>query len=164
MAHLPPTGPDTVQITSDAFDVQVSIDVDDVVTRLLNETRRLLNDLSQQDLTDDVRAQAVMDGLGALSDVPAEEAGRAAVSEGFNLGRNAEIQRSLDTIQRVVRTEVLDGDTCEACFGLDFTRSKMVYQVNSPAYWRDMPPNHCFGRESCRGFMFQTIAPSTEPN
>lgn len=150
MATTPPIGPDAPKVTSDAFEVFASIDVDAIVTRLSNEAKRLQTDYSQRGLTDREIADAVEQGLRDLSDTPLDQAGRMASSEAFNLGRNLGIQEA--GIKRVVRTEVLDIDTCPPCRALDVSISKKVYVVNSPEYFEDMPPNHCSGRELCRGF------------
>ena len=148
MASLPPQGSQAGQVTSDAFLVQASIDVDEMLARLVNETRRSLNDNAQKGLTGEALAQAVTADLENLSDTPIEQAGRGAASESFNLGRNLGIQQRLDQIDVVVRTEVLDENTCDPCRSLD----GQVFQVNTPAYFENMPPNQCEGRDLCRGF------------
>lgn len=150
----PPEGSNAGPVTSEAFEVLAQLDVDAVVTRLTNETRRLLTDYSQQGLTGQDLADAVTSGLADLSDVPAEKAGRMAAGEAFNLGRNLGIQENAESISEVVRTEVLDENTCAPCRVLDGN----VYQVNTPAYFENMPPNGCEGRELCRGFYLARAA------
>ena len=154
MAIQPPQGPQAHPVTADAFDVYASLDVDAIVVRLSNETKRLITDLSQQGLQGAELAKAVKDGLNALSPVPLEKAGRMAGSEAFNLGRNLGIQDNFEAVQVVVRTEVLDESTCEPCRDLD----GQIYQVNSPEYFENMPPNGCEGRELCRGFYLARAA------
>jgi hypothetical protein len=147
MADVPPQGSDALPTTTKAFQVVASIDVDEQIARLTNETRRLISDYSQQGLTGEALATAVADGLDALSDVPLQQAGRGAVSEAFNLGRNLAIQEK-PNITTVVRTEILDENTCPPCHALD----GQIFTVNSSEYFENMPPNKCDGREFCRGF------------
>lgn len=160
MAGSPPIGPVAGEITTTAVDARVAIDVDAVETRLLNETRRLLSDLGQLPLTSEELANRVEQGLLALSDTLIEQAGRGATSEAFNLGRNEAIQQPnlLGLVTEVVRTEILDQNTCPQCLpieqgGLD----GLVVKVNSPEYFEFMPPNYCDGGDFCRGFYLYRI-------
>jgi hypothetical protein len=132
----------------------VGIDVSSLATRLENEAMRLITDLSQQGLTGEALANAVADGLRNLSDAPVDRAARGASSESFNLGRNLEAQRRMGDIQMAVRTEVLDENTCDPCRALD----GLTVTVNSDAYFENMPPNGCDGRELCRGFYIYEVA------
>lgn len=150
----PPEGPRAFEVTSEAFAVRAEIDLQAVYTRLLNETRRLLTDLSQQGLEGEALANGVDAGLAGLSDVPIDQAARGATTEAFNLGRNLSAQRNEGAIDRVIRTEILDTATCPPCRELDgFTTT-----VNGPGYFEQMPPNHCDGRELCRGFYIYEAA------
>ena len=151
---IPPQGTQAESVTAQALEVTASIDVDNLIARLTSETRKLLNDYGQRGLAGPELATAVADGLEGLSNVPLELAGRGAVSEGFNLGRNMGIQENLDAVAVVVRTEVLDENTCRPCRELD----GRVVEVNSPDYWFLMPPNECEGRELCRGFYLARAA------
>ena len=150
----PPQGPEAFAVTSEAFTVRAEIDLDAVYSRLLNESRRLLSDLSQQGLTGQELADAVDAGLRALSDTPIDLAGRGATTEAFNLGRNLSAQRNLAGIAQAIRTEILDTATCLPCRLLDGT----VVQMNTPEYFELMPPNACDGRELCRGFYIYEVA------
>lgn len=143
-----PIGPDAIAVTENAHRVAVDIDVSGLSTRLENEAMRLIKEgtnagLQGQELTDFVDK-----GLKALSDAPIDKAGRGAASEGFNLGRNLEAQRRQGEIGEVVRTEILDANTCPPCRRLDGQR----FRFNSPEYLANMPPAKCEGRELCRGF------------
>lgn len=148
MAQKPPIGKDAFPVTEEAFRVRADIDLTDFYERLRTETLQQFTDLSQQGYRGEELADRVIAALNNLSDRPIEEAGRGAATEAFNLGRNLEIQKSPDAVSEVVRTEILDGNTCEPCRLLDGS----VYEVNSAAYFQDMPPNHCQGRDLCRGF------------
>lgn len=148
LAEQPPEGPAAPVVTSSAYEVRASLDLSTVYDRLLSETTRLLEDFSQQGLTGQALADAVVSGLKDLGDTPIEEAGRGAATEAFNLGRNLAAQANAGQIQEVVRTEVLDSNTCDPCASLDgFTTT-----VNGPGYFENMPPNACNGGDLCRGF------------
>lgn len=153
----PPQGTDAPDVTAEAFRVRAEIDLDAVYQRLLNETRRLLADFQQAGLEGTALADAVENGLRSLSDSPVDQMSRGASTEAFNLGRNLAAQKATEQIGEVVRTEVLDSSTCDLCAELDgFTTT-----VNGPGYFENMPPNHCDGRDLCRGFYFYRVAPAS---
>lgn len=143
-----PIGPKAAKVTQEAVSVGVEIDLSGLATRLEREAMRLIVDLSQQGIEGAELAERVAAGLMDLSDRPIQDAARGASSESFNLGRNLAAQESADTIKRVVRTEVLDQNTCDPCWNVDGT----VVEMNTDEYFRLMPPNLCDGRELCRGF------------
>lgn len=148
LAEQPPAGKDAFPVTSSAFEVRAEIDLQSVYDRLRSNTLRLMEDFSQQGLSGQDLADAVVSGLKDLSDTPVEQAGRGATTEAFNLGRNLAAQGSLNQIANVIRTEILDGNTCDPCRALDgFTTT-----VNGPGYFENMPPNQCDGWDLCRGF------------
>lgn len=150
----PPIGPQANQITADAHRVAVEIDVSEIASRLEREALRLVSDLTQQGVSDDELVRGVQDGLRSLSDAPVQRAARGAVGESFNLGRNLEFQRRVNDIARVVRTEVLDRETCPPCRELD----GLTFSVNSHEFFEFMPPNKCNGWEQCRGFYIPEAA------
>lgn len=148
MAQEPPKGPAAGSVTADAISLRVQIDLSEVGNRLQNEATRLVADLSQQGLTGDELGAAVERELLAIfDDASAARTGREATHESFSLGRNLEAQRQAGSIGEVVRSEILDENTCEPCAAMDGT----VVVMNSPAYFENMPPNGCDGREQCRG-------------
>lgn len=149
-----PTGGDAIAITEEAHKVAVEIDVSTLSTRLENEALRLIKQFSQQGLEGDELVRAVTEALKELGDGPVQRAARGAASEAFNLGRNLEAQRREVEIKEVVRAEVLDTNTCDACRVLDGN----VYKVNTPEYFENMPPAKCHGRELCRGFYLYRAA------
>lgn len=151
-----PIGPQAPGITADAHRIGVEIDISELAGRLEREALRLINDLSQQGLSGNELADAVADGLKSLSDAPVDRAARGAASESFNLGRNLEAQRRLGDIQQVVRTEVLDENTCPPCYELD----GKIETMNTPEYFENMPPNKCDGRTLCRGFYIYLTEPA----
>ena len=148
VAQKPPMGADAFAVTEDAFRVRTTLDLSDFYQRLEQETLYQFTDLSQQGYAGQDLADRVVAALNTLSDKPIEEAARGAATEAFNLGRNVEAQKQPEAIREVVRTEILDEATCDPCRLLDGA----TYQLNSPEYFQDMPPNHCDGRDLCRGF------------
>ena len=160
LALKPPIGKAAPRVTDEAFRATVAIDLDTFYTRLQNETRAALAEFQKQGLTGDALADAVEARLQGLSDKPIEAMGRASTSEAFNLGRNIAAQENLPLIKEVVRTEILDINTCFPCRMLDFSNSQITYEINTPEYFRDMPPNLCEGRDFCRGFYIFRIGAS----
>jgi hypothetical protein len=154
MAQKPPKGPAARAVTNEALQAKVDIDLSDIYTRLQNRATELLTDAQQRGLDGEALADYVVGGVRDLSTAPIERAGRSATSEAYNLGRNLAAQQNEAAIGRVVRTEILDDATCDPCIELDgFTT-----EINSPAYFVNMPPNHCEGREMCRGFYMYEAA------
>ena len=154
MAQKPPIGTDAPGVTDEALKAQVDVDLRDYYTRLTNEALTALKDFQQQGLEGDALADAVAARLQGLSDQPIIEAGRASTSEAFNLGCNLAAQVLGPQIGEVVRTAVLDENTCDPCDLLDGS----TYEVNTPAYFESMPPNFCDGRDLCRCFYFYKAA------
>jgi hypothetical protein len=148
MAQKPPIGEVAKPVTDEALRVRVEIDLDEFYQRLVSRTREVLPDLQQQGLTGDELARRLEAELSNLSDTPIEQMGRGSTSEAFNLGRNEAAQELQPQIGRVVRTEILDENTCEPCQSLD----GRVVEMNSPDYFEFMPPNFCQGESFCRGF------------
>lgn len=148
MAQEPPQGPTAASTTLDAISLRVQIDLSEIGNRLQNETARLVADYAQRGLTGDALGAAVERELLALfDDTSAARSGREATHEAFALGRNLEAQRQADRIGSVVRTEILDENTCDPCRAED----GVVVTLNTPPYFEHMPPNGCEGREQCRG-------------
>lgn len=154
MAQKPPQGPTAVTVTDEALRLRATLDLSEFGNRLQNEAARLLADYQQQGLTGDALADAVTADLESLFDPAFERAGREATNEAFNLGRNVEAQARQASIGTVVRTEILDDNTCPPCRALDgFTTT-----LNGPGYFENMPPNGCDGGEQCRGFYIYEAA------
>ncbi len=169
MAQKPPKGKDAAAVTAEALEAKVDVDLRDFYTRLQNRASELMADAQQRGLSGQTLADFVADGVADLSEQPIVEAGRAATSEAYNLGRNLEAQRRLPEIGQAVRSAILDQNTCENCRALDLT----VAEINGPiveiseagaavlrdngvdpgspdAYFALMPPNFCLGEDLCR--------------
>jgi len=155
VAQKPPEGPDAAAVTTEALKVRVTIDLSRIGNRLQNEALRLTTDYQQRGLTGKVLADAVAGDLESLFALDIERAGREATHEAFALGRNLEAQANAPRIGMVVRSEILDQNTCDPCMGLD----GRTVAFNSPDYFELMPPNFCDGREQCRGvYLYRSVA------
>ncbi len=88
--------------------------------------------------------------IDKLSMRPVEDLARQSSGVAYNEGRGAEIlsQHEQGNVEHVVRSEVLDDNTCAACAALD----GMVVRVDSPDFKALQPPAQCFGGNRCRGF------------
>jgi len=169
VAQAPPKGPDAVPVTNEALVAKVETDLRDFYNRLQNRAVERQTDAQQRGLIGEALADYVVDGLRDLSTAPIEQAGRAATSEAYNLGRNIEAQRRLPEIGQAVRSAILDENTCANCIALDLS----VVEINGPvidikpegaallrdngidpdspdAYFALMPPNFCLGEDLCR--------------
>lgn len=143
-----PIGKNALKVTNAAHRVGVEIDVSELGSRMEREAMRLITDLTQQGVTGKELADRVDAGLMSLSDRPIADAARGASSEAFNLGRNLSAQEAASKIGKVVRSEILDQNTCDYCRAVD----GQTVEFSSDEYLRLMPPNGCEGRELCRGF------------
>jgi SPP1 gp7 family putative phage head morphogenesis protein len=143
-----PIGGQAEGVMQEVQRVAVDLDITETKTRLDTEAIRLIKRLVTEGQEGDTLAELVFDGLMDLSDQPIRRASRGAASEAYNLGRNVVIQSREGEIVEVVRSEVLDRNTCPPCHDLD----GRVFRVDSPEYLENMPPAGCDGREYCRGF------------
>lgn len=143
-----PRGTRAVAITSELYETRAAIDVDGLLARLEGETIAQLERLFAQGLSAKEVAAEMEAFLGTLSDKPIGEMARRSTAKAFNLGRNLEIQRKADQVAFVIRTEILDGNTCGPCSSLDGAK----FEVNSDAYFENLPPAQCDGGDRCRGF------------
>jgi len=156
VAQKPPEGTDAASVTTEAIRVRATIDLSEFGNRLQNETARLIADYSQQGLTGEALADAVIGDLESMFDAGFERAGREATHEAFSLGRNLEAQAQAPKIGDVVRSEILDSATCAPC---ETKYDGLVVQMNTPDYFTFMPPNGCEGREQCRGiYIYRSAA------
>ena len=153
LQQLPPAGKNAKRVTTEALEVRVSIDMEDIYNRLLRELMRLFTDLGQRGISGPDLGIKINEGLSALSDTPIEQSARKATAEANNLGRNLSIQSNLDTVTHVVRSAILDERTCDPCEDLDGA----VREVNSQEFFDDMPPNKCDGWEMCRCFYIPKV-------
>lgn len=154
MAQKPPQGKDAAAVADEALRVRTEIDLSGFGNQLQNEAARLITDYSQRGLSGKALGDAVAADLEQLFDARAERSGREATHEAFAQGRNLEAQQQPDAIGEVVRSAILDTNTCQPCINRDGN----VYELNTPAYFDDMPPNHCEGGEQCRCLYIYRVA------
>lgn len=155
MAQKPPKGKSAGSVTDEALRVFVGIDLRDLYSGLETESARLFSEFAQRGLSGEALGNAVADELKSLGTAALERAGRESTHKGFVLGRNLEAQARPEEIGEVVRTAVLDENTCTEedygdgeprCYELD----GRVFAFNSPDYFEFMPPSHCEGGAQCR--------------
>lgn len=119
---------------------------DRLLGEFLNEWARLdRQQLPRAEMTREL--EAFMRGL---SDRVETDLARGSTTVAYNQGRNAEILTAEDegTADFVVRSEILDSNTCPPCAALDGA----VVEIGSADYFNLMPPAQCDGRDRCRGF------------
>lgn len=164
MAQKPPKGKSAGSVTDEALRVFVGIDLRDLYSGLETETARLLSEFAQRGLSGEALGNAVADELKSIGTAALERAGRESTHKGFVLGRNLEAQARPEEIGEVIRTAVLDENTCtEEDYGDGKPRCReldgAVRQFNSPEYFEVMPPAGCEGGAQCRCFdMFRKKA------
>jgi len=139
----PPEGPQAFEVTSKLFVAKATIDLEDANARILDALRWVMTNPSFSNLSGPELADAFDAATADMSDAPIERAAQEAINKADSLGRNQAAQRNAPFIARVVRSEILDQNTCDPCIGLDGT----VYEMNSPEYWENFPPAKCDGRE-----------------
>lgn len=109
-------------------------------------------DLSKDGLDGDDLETGVSDALLGASDGAidraASEAGRQAVAG----GRMRAFQSHSDELQRIVRREVMDGNTCEPCQAGDGREWDSWDEVD----WH--PGDDCEGGDACRGDLIAELA------
>jgi hypothetical protein len=118
--------------------------------RLMGEALGEWTRLSRQGLSDDDILGQLQAHLEGLSEKPEQDIARTSSSVSYNQGRSVEIKNAADMgqVAMVVRSELLDDNTCEQCARLDGA----TFEVNSDEYQMYMPPAFCEGGDRCRGF------------
>lgn len=134
----------------DRLEVSAGIAIDRLWQRMLNEALDEFERLDRQNLGGDDLERALIAFMDELSDRPVEDLARGTSTVAYNEGRSAEIlsARARGEVQYVVRSEVLDTNTCRPCQMLD----SEVFEVGDPEYYANMPPAQCDGGDRCRGF------------
>lgn len=147
-AWATPSGTKVWEQSIEQLETTLNIDVgrliDGMVSEFLQEYERLVS----QGLDMDQIADGLEASLGSLSERALQGEARGMTAVDFNRGRNAGIQEAGDDVSFVVRSEILDENTCGPCRDLD----GRLFHVNSTEYWQNMPPAKCDGKERCRGF------------
>ncbi len=134
----------------DKAEVVATIDVGQMWDRMLDE---FLGEFAQADREGIAGAELADRMKGFMDDLsvkPEGELARQGSTVAYNEGRNAELLSARTTrgLRFVVRSEVLDTNTCRPCSLLD----SEVFTVGSSEYFANMPPAQCDGGARCRGF------------
>jgi hypothetical protein len=130
--------------------VVAELDVGSMWDRVLGEFIAEWTRLNRQRLGKAELERALAAFMADLSSKPLEDVARTSSSVAYNQGRAAEILTAGDReqVDFVVRSEILDANTCPTCQALDGT----VVAVDDPDFHRLMPPALCEGGDRCRGF------------
>jgi hypothetical protein len=130
--------------------VTAQITVDEIWARLLGEARRSYNDAVRSGLDEPAALRSVEAALHGLSPAPSDLAGRQVAEVAYNQGRDvaAKVSAVDGEAAWVIRSEVLDQATCEACSQLD----GVEVRIGTAEYEQLMPPAQCYGGDNCRGF------------
>jgi hypothetical protein len=153
-----------VTFSSTIYETRAAIDVGSLVGRLESEIIGEYDRLFRQGLPPGEAALEMQKFLDSLSDRPIGDLARGSTTVAFNTGRATETTAMSDQIAYVVRTEILDGNTCDMCQSLDYSVSGVEYEVDSDLYYEDMPPAKCDGRDRCRGFYLVVASDNTKPD
>lgn len=146
--------PETVKRLTNAFDERIEtlavMSLDTLWERMRGEFLNQWAVLSDQNLSADALEREMLAFLDGLSDKPVEDVARKSSAVAYNRGRDVEMRVAAVAaeVQYVVRSEILDEDTCPKCVILDAT----VYRIGTPEYEEFMPPALCEGGQRCRGF------------
>jgi len=134
----------------EAVEVTASLDVGAMWDRMLGEFLGEWTRLDRQNLSAAELSAEMEVFMGNLSGKPEEALARQSSGVSYNQGRAAEIQTASTEagVEAVVRSEILDNNTCTTCSQLD----GIVIEVGSPDFDRYMPPAFCDGGDNCRGF------------
>jgi hypothetical protein len=138
-----------VAAAADTIESAVTVSVDKVWNRILGEFLGEYERLSRQGLSDEELYRRLDAFINNLSERPIEDWARQTATVANNQGRDIVSRTAAvaEMAQYVVRSEVLDENTCANCRMLDGS----VYEIGTPAYAENMPPAKCEGGDRCRG-------------
>lgn len=131
-------------------EILATMDLGTMWDRYLGEFLAQWDRLDRQGLSGEAMEREMMAFLEDLSEKPLEDLARQTSGVAYNQGRDAEILSAAQSgqVEFVVRSEVLDNRTCQACQMYDGA----IFDVGTPEYREFMPPAKCFGGDRCRGF------------
>lgn len=131
-------------------EVLATMDLGKLWDRYLGEFLGEWERLNRLNLPDDELERRMMSFIDGLSDKPTDDLARQTAGVAYNDGRSAEILTAAAKllVEYVVRSEILDANTCQVCQDLDGS----VFRVGSDDYYRWRPPAGCLGGDRCRGF------------
>jgi hypothetical protein len=131
-------------------EVLATMDLGTMWDRMLGEFLAEWERLNRQGIDGAAMDRALRSFMDDLSAKPLEDLARQSSSVAYNQGRAVSILQAGDSgeVEYVVRSELLDSNTCAACANLD----GMVVRVDEPDFEEYMPPSKCLGGDRCRGF------------
>ena len=131
-------------------EVLATMDVGKMWDRYLGEFLAEWERLNRLGISEVEMERAMESFLGELSGKPLDDLARQSSSVAYNAGRSNEILKQFNDgeAEFVVRSEILDNNTCSMCADLDGS----VVDIGTPEYDYFMPPAHCQGGDRCRGF------------
>ena len=143
---------------ADQVEVLASMDVGTMWDRMLGEFLGKWSDLDRQGVSEAEMYSELNSWMNDLSTKPEEKLARQSSEVSYNQGRAAEIETAHEErgVDWVLRSEILDTETCGTCYDLDGT----TYRVDLPEFERYMPPQFCEGGKNCRGF-YVAIGPGS---
>ncbi len=143
-----------------AFEEQVNVlatlDVGEMWDRMLGEFLGEWGRLDRQGLDSTAMEAEMRSFMDGLSNKPEQRLARTSSGVAYNQGRSAEILSAgvEGLTEFVVRSEILDRNTCAVCARLDGS----VFEVGSADYHTFLPPAQCLGGDLCRGFYVAVAA------
>lgn len=150
------------QDLDNALETVIDLDVSRIMDGIIKSIEREILDGIAADMSEQEAIAAAQRNVLAASDRALEDAARNMASHAYNGGRSEVLEQSLEAgvpITHARRVEVMDENTCDTCMTLD----GLVVEIESDAYWANMPPSKCDGGARCRGYYeFKVINPSTQ--
>jgi hypothetical protein len=140
---------DIVDALEDQVRVLAQMDVGTMWDRVLGEFLGEWERLNRQQLPAAEMDRALQAFMDDLSDRPLMSLARQNAGVSYNQGRNVSILENAGEGKAfVVRSEILDNNTCLVCSLLDGE----IFEVGSSEYFANMPPAQCLGGDNCGGF------------
>ena len=153
---------DRAKILRSILETTVSLDIDRLWAQMLGVALDAWLAGRRAGISEDTEAmlEQIERELDRLSDRLLEDLARKSSAISYNEGRAAAILTANDVgaVDFVIRSELLDGETCEPCARLDST----VIAVDSDEFFDLMPPSHCEGRGNCRGIFIPVSSRRTQ--
>lgn len=139
-----------VKAYGEHVEVLATMDLGKMWDRFLGEFLDHWVELDRQGLSEADMERAMQAFMDDLSAKPIEDMARTSSTVAYNQGRAVSILEAADKaeVQYVVRSEILDSNTCEMCEQLD----NFIAEIGQPEFDQYMPPAYCLGGARCRGF------------
>lgn len=139
-----------IAVYEEHVEVLATMDMGKMWDRFLGEFLGEWERMNRLNLADDELERRMLAFIEDLSDAPVTDLARQTSGVAYNQGRGAEILSAAaeGVVEFVVRSEVMDANTCEFCSQIDGA----VFDAGSDDYYRWHPPAGCAGQDRCRGF------------